>query len=73
MLTAEPVVIDIIQDIDIMYQDGLVVTEQSLCLFQSSTRLQQFGGLVADEDVGGERKPTPCPSRRDGRLIRGDG
>ena len=50
MLATEPLVIDVVQDVDIVYQDGLVVAEQSLRLLQSPTRLQQLGGLVADED-----------------------
>ena len=50
MLATEPLVIDVVQNVDVVYQDGLVVAEQSLRLLQSPTRLQQLGGLVADED-----------------------
>ena len=48
MLTGEPVVIDIVEDIDIMDEDGLRIAEKVLGVFQSSTRLEQLACLVAE-------------------------
>ena len=47
MLTREPIVVNIVEDIYIMNQDGGIVMKQVLCLLQSPTRLQQFGSLIA--------------------------
>ena len=52
MLTAEPVVVDIIEDIDIVQQDGLVITEQVLRLLQSATGFEQCLRLVAELHEG---------------------
>ena len=52
MLTAEPVVVDIIEDIDIVQQDGFVITEQVLRLLQSTTGLKQCLRLVAELHEG---------------------
>ena len=48
MLTGEPAVIDIVEDIDIMDEDGLLVAEEVLGVFQSPTRLEQLARLVAE-------------------------
>ena len=54
VLTGKPVVVHIVEDIHIMYQDGFVVAKQVLCLFQSPTRFQQLFRLVANQDLRGE-------------------
>ena len=48
MLTGEPTIVHIVEDIDIMEQDGRLVAEQRLGLLQSATGLQQLLGLIAE-------------------------
>ena len=42
VLTAEPLVIYVIEDIDVVDEDGLVVAEQRSGLLESATRVEQL-------------------------------
>ena len=48
MLTTEPVEVDIVQNIDIVYEDRLIGVEEVLGMLQSPTRLEQLLSLVAE-------------------------
>ena len=48
MLTGEPVVVHIIQNIHVMDENGCLFHKEVLCLLQSPTRFQQFTGFVAE-------------------------
>ena len=51
MLAAQPVVIYVVEDVDIVDEDGFVVVEQRGSLLQRTAGFQQLLSLVADEDA----------------------
>ena len=48
MLAGKPVIVDIVENIDIMDENGRLVGKQRLRLLQPSTRLQESVGLIAE-------------------------